>query len=69
VSYLKLLKLIALTELIAICVSFFAAVIIIFDLTNDTPVVNMVILIHAGLWTVALLLFLTFLILDVIDDY
>jgi hypothetical protein len=59
----------ALTELLAICISFFGAVIIIFDLTNDTPVVNMVIMLHAGVWTVALLLFLTVLILDVINDY
>jgi hypothetical protein len=63
----KLLKLMALTELLAICLSLFGAVIIIFDPAMDTPVVNMVIMLHAGVWMVASLFLVTFLILDVIN--
>jgi hypothetical protein len=66
--YSKLLKLMALTELLAICLSLFGAALVTFDPTNDTPVISMVILMHAKVWTVASLLLVTAAMLEVLHS-
>jgi hypothetical protein len=67
VNYSKLLKLAALTELLAICFSLFGAALVTFDPAMDTPVVSMVIMLHAGVWTIASLFLVTAVMLDVIN--